>query len=99
MHTFHQRECELIWYLGSNDYFLAMFQVPLGISISVGIKVGNQLGAGNPEEAMTTSRVAITMVCKYILWNHYQSWGSSFCGFRGSLKTQKLESNEMQSFH
>jgi Na+-driven multidrug efflux pump len=36
-----------------------MFQVPLGISISVGIKVGNQLGAGNPEEAMTTSRVAI----------------------------------------
>ena len=43
-----------------------MFQVPLGISISVGIKVGNQLGAGNPEEAMTTSRVAITMVCKYI---------------------------------
>jgi hypothetical protein len=34
-----------------------------------------------------------------ILWNHYESWGSNFDGFRGSLKPQKLKSNEIQFSH
>lgn len=37
------------------------FMIPLGIAVAVGIRVGNQLGAGNPEEALTTSRVSVTM--------------------------------------
>ncbi|MGH0191376.1 UNVERIFIED_CONTAM: hypothetical protein FKN15_061933 [Acipenser sinensis] len=33
--------------------------VPLGISVAASVRVGNALGAGNTEEAKTTSKVAM----------------------------------------
>jgi hypothetical protein len=30
---------------------------------------------------------------------HYKLWGFNFCGFRASLKPQKLKSNEKQFSH
>ena len=37
-------------------------QIPLGLSISVTIRVGQQLGANRPMGAMTSHRVAISII-------------------------------------
>ena len=42
-------------------------QVPLGIGIAVSIRVGNELGAGNPKAAKRASYVALGMACEITL--------------------------------
>ena len=39
-------------------------QVPLSISIAVGIRVGNMLGAGEPDKAKKAMMVAISFACQ-----------------------------------
>ena len=41
------------------------FQPPIGFSIATSIRVGNELGAGNPNAAKRASYLAIVCVCKY----------------------------------
>ena len=41
-------------------------QIPLGISVAAGVRVGNHLGANKPEMALTASRVSITIACKLL---------------------------------
>ena len=44
-----------------------MFQPPIGFSIATSIRVGNELGAGNPNAAKKASYLAVVCVCKYTL--------------------------------
>ena len=39
-------------------------QIPLGISIAAGVRIGNELGAGNPLKAKRSSYIAMAVVCK-----------------------------------
>ncbi|XP_058857354.1 multidrug and toxin extrusion protein 1-like [Acipenser ruthenus] len=49
--------------LGAQSVFYELayiiYMVPLGISVAASVRVGNALGAGNTEEAKTTSKVAM----------------------------------------
>ena len=36
----------------------------MGISIAAGVRIGNELGAGNPQKAKRASLVAMAVVCK-----------------------------------
>lgn len=36
----------------------------MGISIAAGVRIGNELGAGNPKNAKRASLVAMVVVCK-----------------------------------
>ena len=42
-----------------------LFQPPIGFSIATSIRVGNELGAGNPNAAKKASYLAVVCVCKY----------------------------------
>ena len=44
-----------------------VFQPPIGFSIATSIRVGNELGAGNPNAAKKASYLAVVCVCKYAL--------------------------------
>lgn len=39
-----------------------VFMIPLGISIAAGVRVGNALGAGNPEAVKRTIKVALVLI-------------------------------------
>ena len=43
------------------------FQPPIGFSIATSIRVGNELGAGNPNAAKKASYLAVICVCKYTM--------------------------------
>ena len=45
---------------------IILAQLPLGISIASGIRVGNALGAGNPKEAKRAAYISLFLVGKLI---------------------------------
>ena len=46
---------------------MIIIQPALGLSIAVSIRVGNELGAGNPLGAKRASYTAVAIVCKLFL--------------------------------
>ena len=49
---------------GMNEIFFLVLQIPLGIGISVTIRVGKELGAGNPRGAKRASFTAVAIARK-----------------------------------
>ena len=43
-----------------------MFQVSLGIATAVSVRVGNELGAGQPLRAKRSAYVSIVMTCEFM---------------------------------
>ena len=43
----------------------SIFQPCIGISIATSVRVGNELGAGNPKGAKRASYASMTIVCKF----------------------------------
>ena len=43
---------------------IIVFQVPLGIATAVSVRVGNELGAGQPLRAKRSAYVSIAMTCE-----------------------------------
>uniref|UniRef100_A0A1X7VPD1 Multidrug and toxin extrusion protein n=1 Tax=Amphimedon queenslandica TaxID=400682 RepID=A0A1X7VPD1_AMPQE len=44
------------------NVLMVIFMIPLGISIAAGVRIGNELGAGNPQNAKRASLVAMAVV-------------------------------------
>lgn len=61
MHAFFLLQMFVWKELNALDFIL---QVPFGLSIAVNIRVGQELGAGNPKAAQHVYRVAISTICK-----------------------------------
>ncbi len=58
-----------------------MFQICAGMSVAINVRVGNELGAGNPLSAKRASYVAIIMQSEFPLANkvpHYHDY-HSYC--------------------
>ena len=53
------------------DFFFLVLQIPLGIGISVTIRVGKELGAGNPRGAKRASFTAVAIARKDVLRRAY----------------------------
>ena len=45
---------------------IMMFQVSLGIATAVSVRVGNELGAGQPQRAKRSALVSIVMTCEFV---------------------------------
>jgi len=45
---------------------LSLLQIPLGLSVAVGVRVGNFLGAGNPKAVKKTIKVALGLIGKRV---------------------------------
>ena len=51
---------------------IPLIQPPIGIATATSIRVGNELGAGNPNAAKKASYFAIVCVCKSVCPNTYK---------------------------
>ena len=47
--------------------YVTFLQPPIGFSIATSIRVGNELGAGNPNGAKKASYLAVICVCKWCI--------------------------------
>ena len=50
--------------LGNFLLFIVFVQLPLGLSIAGTVRVGNELGAGQPQKAKRAAYVCIFVTCK-----------------------------------
>ena len=48
-----------------NNLCIKTCQIPIGVSVAAGVRVGNALGAGNSTAAKRTVKVAISLVGNY----------------------------------
>lgn len=48
-----------------NNLCIETCQIPIGVSVAAGVRVGNALGAGNSTAAKRTIKVAISLVGNY----------------------------------
>lgn len=53
--------------LGDSEQMFSFPQVPLGLSIAVSIRVGNELGAGNSLGAKRAAHAALGIICMLFL--------------------------------
>ena len=60
--------CETIWYHATSprqpSFFTIFVQLPLGLSIAGTVRVGNELGAGQPQKAKRAAYICILVTCK-----------------------------------